>query len=386
MKDPHSRLRVLFINRMASMVRGGGETWDLEMARYLEKRGVETSFLTGLPLFSGATSPLDRPRSHTIRSPYTGWFPWDRVKQGWRLRIWDFERFERKAAAWVARHQNQFDLVQICEMPPLIDDLRRAGCTLPIVIRATAPDYHDPKGAVKRAEAMIAAGMSIAVIRAKDRPDCVDIPNGVDTDLFAPGSSDVRKRLGIPEDAFVVVFVARFQQVKNHPMLLRAFAQLKAHRPDARLLLAGSGPMEGELRELIKNLEMEKEVIFLGETPYDQIPGVYRAGDVGVISSFSESFSFATLEAMATGLPMVVTQTDWIPQLLGGDEGGMVVPNDDADAFAAGLMALANDPVLRRVQGTRNRNFVVAHYRWENSARLLHELYENLLEPAFSGA
>ena len=85
-------LSVLFVNRMAAMERGGGETFDLEIARHLQSQGCTISFLTGIPLFgglrrkdlfSGFRSPVS---SFHVRSPYFGWFPWDKVRGGWRLR------------------------------------------------------------------------------------------------------------------------------------------------------------------------------------------------------------------------------------------------------------------------------------------------------------
>jgi len=86
------------------------------------------------------------------------------------------------------------------------------------------------------------------------------------------------------------------------------------------------------------------------------------------------------LEAMSTALPLVVTETAWIPRLLGGKEGGIVVPNDDTAAFARALSDLAAHPGKRRQMGTRNRSFVEANYRWENSARLLLDVYQSLLQ------
>ena len=372
-------VRILFVNRMASMVRGGGETFDLEIARHLERLGAETSFLSGIPLFSNADTPLDHPRSHTIRSPYTGWFPWDRVPQGWRLRVWDFERFEAAATRWILARQDRYDIMQICEMPPLVNRLKDGGCRLPVVMRITAPDYHDPRRGVQLADALLASGVSIARMRAGIRPDTVDIPNGVDTERFAPRPSDYRARRGIPADAFVVLFVARFQQVKNHAMLLDAFRRLRATRPDARLVLVGSGPLESRIRALLRQHDLADAVIIEGEVDFRNVPALYNAADVHVISSFSESFSFATLEAMASGLPLVVTATEWIPGLIGHDEGGRVVPVDDAPAFAAALAELAADPALRARMGERNRRAAVERHGWDASARKLLDTYRGLL-------
>src|SRR5438552_1599963 len=101
-------MRILFVNRMASMVRGGGETFDLEIARHLQTLGCETTFLSGIPLFGNAQTPITSSRSFTIRTPYSGWFRWDQVRGGWRLRLADFWIFEQRAAAWAARRRGDF--------------------------------------------------------------------------------------------------------------------------------------------------------------------------------------------------------------------------------------------------------------------------------------
>ena len=360
------------------MVRGGGETFDLEISRFLEKKGCEVSFLTGLPLVGKAQAPMGRSRSYSVRTPYLGWLPWDRMRGGWRLRLADFWLFEKRAAAWAISHADDFDVIHVCELPTFIRTCKSKGLKTPIVMRVTAPDYYDEGGAIKKADAVIASGASIDVLRSDARPDCVDIPNGVDTDRFSPGSSSFREMHGFLDQDFVVLFVARFQNVKNHNMLMRAFAQLLGDVPDARLVLVGSGPLEERTKVLCGELNILDRVQFLGEVAFDQLPAVYAAADLKVISSEYESFCFAALEGMATGLPLVVTDTDWIPKLLGGDEGGIVVPKNNPGAFAEAMREMAEDPSRRISMGERNRRTALSDYRWERSAEKLEQLYRTL--------
>jgi glycosyltransferase involved in cell wall biosynthesis len=557
---PHSqarRLRILFVNRMASMVRGGGETFDLEMARHLAALGCEVTFLTGVPLFGkaklgpeewwrGADRAMDKERwtmddgrrtkgegqeandegrrtkedgsstaSHrplpivhgpssiahrSIRSPYTGWFPWDKTPGGWRLRVADFKIFEYVAALWTWKHRGEFDVIQVCELPYFVSYIKRlerrsmnkgqwkigdrqtskgdnassdsAGAMdlpiddrpspivhcpsssaprpLPIVLRLTAPDFYDPVGGVSAADAAIASGDTMRKIRAGARPDCHDIPNGVDVDLFKPKTKDrlarrrpcegerpnsttpgneaqstmdeetyfpstlnlepstlnheFRQKLGIPPDAIIITHIARFQSVKNHTMLIKAFATLVVKVPTARLVLAGSGPLKSDIENQVRHFGLTGNVVFLGETNHADLPSVYAAADINVMPSDYESFCFAVLEGMASGLPHVVTETNWVPGLLGGtkDEGrwtmddrrqspmahrplsivhlpgGLVTPIGDADAFADALLMLARDPELRGRMGQWNRERVVSDFTWDASAKKLLGLYERL--------
>lgn len=371
------RLRVLFVNRMASMVRGGGETFDLEMSRHLEQLGCEISFLSGIPLLSGAQTPIASPRSHTLRTPYLGWFPWDKVKGGWRLRLADFYVFEKMAARWVAAHQTLFDVIQVCELPTFVGTIKNRHLALPVVMRMTAPDYYDTGDAMHKADAIIASGATMEKLKSV-RANCVNIPNGVDVEHFKPHASTFRKSHGIPEEDFVILFVARFQAVKNHEMLISAFSRLLPRCPQARLVLAGSGPLEGRIRDRCRAEGLAERVMFLGEVPFTELPDVYAAADLKVITSIYESFCFAALEAMATALPLVVTDTDWVPKLIGFGEGGVVVKKDDADAMAAAVVELAADRPRRLVMGKHNRETVVRDYQWRGSAEKLLSLYEDL--------
>ncbi len=380
MQLPAAPLRILFVNRMASMIRGGGETFDLEISRHLERLGVETSFLTGLPLWGRARLPLNRPRCHAIRTPYTGWLPWDRVRGGWRLRAWDFITFQNRAAKWAAARESDYDIIQVCELPHFVDRWKRLGCRAPVVMRLTAPNYYDPVKGIERADAVIASGTTIAHMRAGPRPDVYDIPNCVDTDHFKPGSAGPRKMLGIPESAFVLIYVARFLEFKRHSDLLAVFSRLLERVPNAFLLLAGSGPLEPHCREISRRLDLGDRVCFLGQIPYGDLPMVYSAADAGVIASNEhESFGFVALEAMASGLPVVSTACGMIPGLIEQSGGGAVVPVDKLDWMIEHLIRYASDPALRRTDGEKNREMVKRNYSWEVSAGKLLSVYEHLV-------
>ena len=374
-------MRVLFVNRMVNMERGGGETFDIEMARHLAKRGCGISFLSGIPML-GAPSRADFQLpgvNFTLRSPYFGWFPWDRVKGGWRLRVADFRMFERRAAVWLSTRQNNYDLVQVCELPSFVAGAKKKGVRLPMVIRLTAPNYYDPDHGIEKADAVIASGMTVEQLRSAESFECTDIPNAVDTDQFCPGVSDFRAKAGIDADEVVFLYVARFQDFKNHGLLLKAFTSFLSAQPRARLILVGGGPLQRKFVQETVVLGVSDKVLFLGEVSYSELPAIYRAADIMVISSDFESFCFAALEAMASGLPIVTTDCGWVPRLLDQGAGGRVVPVKDVAALAKAMRALADHAVLRKEMGERNRRQAVAEHGWDASAQKLFGLYETLL-------
>ena len=374
--EPGQPLRVLFVNRMAGLERGGGETFDLEISRHLAQAGAQVTFLCGAPLLRPAPMPV--PGARALRTPWLRRFPWDKVRGGWRVRQLEFEIFEWRAARWIAQRADEFDVIQICELPNLVHWLKRRGVKTPVVMRLTAPNYYDPRGGVAQADALIASGASIERLRERGQARVVDVPNAVDAERFRPQPSDFRKRRGIGRDEFVALYVARFQAFKNHALLIDAFARFVADHPAARLLLAGSCPLRERCEQQAAERGLADKVLVLGEVPYAELPAVYAAADAMAISSDYESFCFAAIEAMAMGLPVLTTDCAWVPRLV-ADGAGLVVPVGDPAAFAAGLKKLADNPALRQRLGAAGRQHVLERHTWPASAAKLLALYRGLL-------
>jgi len=407
-----TKLKILFVNRMAGLVRGGGETFDLEISRALEALGCEVTYLTGAPMFGRSPLPINHPRVHCLHTPYLPWFPWDKVKSGWRLKVWEFQWFEQRAAAWIMRHQARFDLVQICELPYLVSLLKQTKIEPKIVLRLTAPNVHDVWHGIAQADSVIASGTSIAKIRTSLRQDVVDVPNGVDLERFNPGKS---KYDGPPS----LIYVARFQEFKNHALLIKAFKRVIAYCPDAILKLAGSGPLKSEVMRQVAAEGLQNSVIFLGEVTHADLPQIYRSAALAVISSDYESFCFAAIEAMASGLPVVTTDCGWVPKLIGDERepveyqwaderedpgryaelpdgekmrnvpGGIVVMRGDAESLAGARGRMIRDAGLsagggsayggRDTCGAWNRAKAEREHGWESSARTLLGVYEGMV-------
>lgn len=133
--------------------------------------------------------------------------------------------------------------------------------------------------------------------------------NGVDLRVFhydQAGRSRIREELSL-ESKLVMGHVGRFTRQKNHSYLLEVFAQLRAIREDAALLLVGTGELESAVRERVRELGLEDAVIFAGQR-FD-IPQLLSAMDVFVFPSFHEGMPNTVIEAQATGLPCIIADT-----------------------------------------------------------------------------
>ncbi|HOE66064.1 MAG TPA: glycosyltransferase [Candidatus Hydrogenedentes bacterium] len=181
----------------------------------------------------------------------------------------------------------------------------------------------------------------------------VQIPPGIDTELFSPAPRD-RAALGLPEDAFVMLFVGWLLPRKGIDFLLFALREL-LDDPDLRdkkihLAIVGSGPGRDRVDALIKRLNVGHACTFIGPTPYGQMPAIFRAADVFALPSIAtpewqEQFAMSLIEAMACGIPCIATHSGAIPEIL-GDAGVLIQPNDFFSVTAA-VKEMIEKPALR---------------------------------------
>jgi glycosyltransferase involved in cell wall biosynthesis len=211
------------------------------------------------------------------------------------------------------------------------------------------------------------------------------IPNGVDLDRVdtAPPKRDARKRLGVPEDAFVVGTIAgRFRAVKRLPNLVDAVGRIASRHPNMHLLLVGD-PLE--LRE---ELTARARSRGLGERFH--LPGhiegahtVLNAFDVVVNCSSFEGASNAVLEAMGARKPVVATAVGGTPEVIEDGKSGLLVPPDDVERLARAIARFAEDGELRRACSERARQQIEARHTHQAMFESYAHLYRStkLVEP-----
>ncbi|HFD79732.1 MAG TPA: glycosyltransferase [Gammaproteobacteria bacterium] len=189
------------------------------------------------------------------------------------------------------------------------------------------------------------------------------IPNGIDTARFAPlpeVREAVRSRFGLAAGDVVVGAVGRLVPVKNHRLLVEAFARAHRHCDRLRLLLVGEGPEREAIEASIAEQGMGGQVILAGER--QDIDSVLNAMDIYVLSSFSEGMSLSLLEAMSAGLPVVATAVGGNVDLVDDGVSGLLVPSADAASMQQALVDLAADAEMRTRMGQASREIVLARY------------------------
>lgn len=163
---------------------------------------------------------------------------------------------------------------------------------------------------------------------------CAIIPNGVDSRVFRPGRDQtLRAELGLSDDTALVGAIGNIRKPKAYDVLLRAARTLVDHSRRFHLVIAGDrgNALGGQLQQLSCELGIETHVTFLGLRP--DVSRILRNLDVFVLSSHTEGFSIACIEAMACGIPIVATRSGGPEQILEG-AAGLLVPTGDSEALA----------------------------------------------------
>jgi glycosyltransferase involved in cell wall biosynthesis len=205
------------------------------------------------------------------------------------------------------------------------------------------------------------------------------IPNGVDTERFAPlrDVAEVRRELDIGHADPVVGIVAALRPEKNHELFLEMARRVVRQLPATRFLIIGDGPGRASLAQRSGEMDISQNVLFLGSR--DDIPRLLATMDVFVLTSHIEANPVSILEAMSAGRPVVATDVGSIHEAVADGDTGYLVPPGDAEQLSKRVTRLLLDPALSRSMGANARRAVIE--RWSIDAMI--RGYERLIESIY---
>jgi glycosyltransferase involved in cell wall biosynthesis len=219
------------------------------------------------------------------------------------------------------------------------------------------------------------------VFRRKSE-DLVEIPSGVDVDIFTPDldASDIRREFGFLNDDIVILFVSSLDQAhvnKGLFLLLEAQARLSA-AVKTKLLIVGDGEMRPIYSQKAAALGIADDVKFAGRVSHQALPLFLNAGNMIVIPAIAESFGLAIAEGMACGLPAIATDNPGVRVVIEEGETGFLVPYNNIPILTDKISQLANSPELRKQMGIKGRKRIEENFTWEIAARKLLAVYNDL--------
>lgn len=254
-------------------------------------------------------------------------------------------------------------------------------------------EWGKPFGAIFRsrhllndADAVLCVGFSEyeKAKTALDHDRVHHLPNGVTPESFANGDrANGRNLLGWPEHAIAFGCLSRIDPQKNQLLLVQAFAALVARHPDRDFRLLLGGPVTApayhqEIVDLIRKHRIEPLVTLhpavVAESALHR--DLLSALDAFVLPSRHEPFGIVILEAWAAGLPVIASNIGGLQKLVSHEQDGLHFPSGDAQALAAALTRIANDPGLRRALAAAGYAKMTNHYTWQAVSARLEDIYQ----------
>lgn len=205
--------------------------------------------------------------------------------------------------------------------------------------------------------------------------------NGIDIERFDGLSkvSEIEKRaeLHIPDDKFVIGFFGRFEPVKGHSFFVRSIAELVKRYPEVLCLLAGGGPLEQRIREMVHAYELQENIWFLGYRR--DVPELMKAIDVLVLPSRKEGIPRVVMEAMAAKKPVIATEVLGNREVVDHGETGYLFEWGNSQNFVAVMTRLIDNPSLKDKMGRAGRARLERYFDEKKCIQVIHQAYQEML-------
>ena len=204
--------------------------------------------------------------------------------------------------------------------------------------------------------------------------------SGMETTRFAEAKRDpeLRKRLGIPENARTIVTVARLFPLKGYEFVLPAAKSIIEKYPDTHVLVVGDGPMHDELEAKIAEAGLTGHFHFAGLVPPDTVADHLAQGELLWHLSLREGLPRAVVQALACGIPAVGFALDGTPEVLENGVTGFAVTPESVDAVVEATSRLWDDDAFRRKMGEQGKRRVLEQFDWRRMAEILLAEYREL--------
>jgi glycosyltransferase involved in cell wall biosynthesis len=198
-------------------------------------------------------------------------------------------------------------------------------------------------------------------------------PFGVDIEQFYPSPN-----IAEADEKIIVGTVKALEDKYGIADLVKGFALFHKEFPNSELLITGDGPQRAEYEELAKNMGIGEVTTFTGKVPNTEVPAVIRKMSIFAVPSTedSESFGVAAVEAMACGVPVVVSNVGGLPEVVVQDVTGIVTDKQSPEQLAAAFKKLARNSDLRASMGKSGVAHVKEHYSWIDNAHYMLSLYK----------
>ncbi|RLE75408.1 MAG: hypothetical protein DRZ80_02840 [Thermoprotei archaeon] len=208
--------------------------------------------------------------------------------------------------------------------------------------------------------------------------DVIVIPNGVNVTRFSPRVNGLRDQI---DSDLVILYVSRIVRRKGPHLLVEALRYVRKRIPSVKLLIVGEGSFEEYLRRRVYDLDLRKNVEFLGRVPDEELPKIYNSADIFVLPSvYGESFGIVILEAMSSGLPVIVSNVGGLREIVKNNVDGIILDRNNPIEIYEKIMFLYHNKEFRNMLSYNARKKVLKLYDWRIILEKIENIYKRLIE------
>jgi glycosyltransferase involved in cell wall biosynthesis len=213
-----------------------------------------------------------------------------------------------------------------------------------------------------------------------DRNKITIVPNGVDTEKFKPTRNfeSLKQQFGLTK-GLNILFVGNLIPRKGLMFLIEAAKKIILNQTDAKFIIVGEGPQKSELQKNIRDFNLTKSFLFMGNLIERQLLALYDCADLFVLPSIQEGQGIVLLEAQSFGKPVVAFNIGGVNETVQNNKTGFLVDQDKPGALAEGINRLLIDSELRAKMGSNAREFVTENFTWNICAKKMLNVYSELL-------
>jgi len=384
-------MKILVLHSELGVLWGGGETFTTSLFKAFARRGhdVSAAFVADRRSQYPRTLPDEfqaipvpgrwsRKPGQALLSAVGSRLPhgmhprWALFQEAlcWRSIRWHNDRFRRRIEADFAHTWDQFDAVYVNGN---VGMAYAASFHRPTLLMLPGPVSDDETWMLPQIQAVCAHDDGLTVLREFIGDRALELPLGLDTDVFHPAPSPVRQELGWSDRELVFGFVGRLALIKGIDLLIEAFAAVSQAVPEARLLIVGSGEEEQRVKTVLANQIGDGRVQVRPRMSQERLPDWYRAIDVLLMPSRYETMSNAVLEGMACGIPFIASAVGGSRNLAGLDAGWLHEP-ESVPSLGEAMLGAARRRSDLKCFGARGSRHVLERYSWTGSAERLEHI------------
>lgn len=207
------------------------------------------------------------------------------------------------------------------------------------------------------------------------------IYNAIDPNFFNSGSynkiRELKKKYAI--FSFCLLFIGRLIKNKGIKYLIEAMPMVLVKFPETKLLIVGDGEESYFLKKIVKKLNLQNNISFLGKINHNRLSPFYIMSDILINPSLSEGFSLVLIEALVCGTAVIATNVGGISDIIKNNQTGLLIPPADTEAIAKTIIDLLSNKYKRYLLAKNGRNFVLQNFNWKKITKDYIFIYNKLL-------